>query len=166
MQKKASRKTFTNEILEFRVVDGDTVEVTLDLGYKLYHKTKIRLEKIDAPELHSSNPEEREAAKNVSKILNDMLALSMTSGALYFDCTEYDSDDRYGRILGNLYDTYTKRSIPKTLIQNGIVRFYDGKSARKPWTNEELKKITESCNNFISSGKINSLNNDYEHDWN
>ena len=73
MQKKASRKTFTNEILEFRVVDGDTVEVTLDLGYKLYHRTKIRLEKIDAPELRSVNPQEREAAKNVSKILNDKI---------------------------------------------------------------------------------------------
>lgn len=164
--KKSSKTVFTNEILWYRMVDGDTIEAMIDLGYKLYHTIKIRLEKVDAPELTSVNPIEREVAKKVSNLVDEMLTLSMASGTLYFDCVEFNKEDPYGRHVGNLYDTYTKRSISKTLLENKMARFYDGKSPRKAWTNEELTKILDACNVFKESGKINSVNNDYEHDWN
>ena len=57
-----------------KVVDGDTVDVTLDLGFKLYHKVRVRLSDYDAPETYRPKSSvEFEAGTKVKNFLKDLM---------------------------------------------------------------------------------------------
>lgn len=80
-----------------RVVDGDTVDITIDLGFSAFlHKQRIRLYGINTPELRSSNPDERVKAKEATERLKELLPKE------FIVRTTKDKRGKYGRILGTL----------------------------------------------------------------
>ena len=56
-----------------RVVDGDTVDVILDLGFSILHKCRVRLYGIDTPESRTRNKDEKIRGKLASKFLQDAI---------------------------------------------------------------------------------------------
>jgi micrococcal nuclease len=73
-----------------KVVDGDTVDVELDLGLSVYHRVKIRLYGINAPEMNT------DAGKIAKKALQDLLP----DGLVTKVTTIKDRKEKYGRYLG------------------------------------------------------------------
>ena len=81
-----------------RVVDGDTIDVILDLGFKILHKSRVRLFGIDTPESRTRNKDEKVRGKMASKFLQDSIA----SGNVVIRTELKDSRGKFGRGLGTV----------------------------------------------------------------
>ena len=82
-----------------RVVDGDTIDVILDLGFSVLHKCRVRLYGIDTPESRTRNKDEKARGKLAAKILED----SINNGKQVILRSKLkDSKGKYGRVLGEV----------------------------------------------------------------
>jgi len=80
-----------------RVVDGDTIDVILDLGFSILHKCRVRLYGIDTPESRTRDKDEKARGKLAVKFLKD----SITNGkTVVLQSKLKDSKGKYGRVLG------------------------------------------------------------------
>ena len=123
-------------IKEFaRVVDGDTVDLIIDLGFDILHKTRVRLHGINAPESRTRYLEEKERGLKAKERLNELLGIPFPEPD-----TEYVLKTRkkgkFGRYLGTIYkDTHDNHpegpgriNINTTLIEEGhAVEYFGGK---------------------------------------
>jgi micrococcal nuclease len=83
-----------------RVVDGDTLDIELDLGFEVKMKERVRLLGVDAPETYGRNatPEGALATDFVEKWVGDRAP----RGRFMYQSLKYDARDKYGRSLGLL----------------------------------------------------------------
>lgn len=110
-----------------KVVDGDTVDVDIDLGFGVWlNDQRIRLYGVDTPESRTRDLEEKKyglAAKAyVEKFLDDEWLMLKTE--------TYDAAGKFGRILGSLYRTtnYADQSVNEYLIEKYHAVPYYGQS--------------------------------------
>jgi len=82
-----------------RVVDGDTVDAEIDLGFKIFIKDRIRLMGIDTPESRTRNLQEKSWGKAASARLSELLAESDGNFTLV---TKVQKKGKFGRILGTI----------------------------------------------------------------
>lgn len=109
-----------------KVIDGDTVDVFIDLGFKIWHKDRLRLNGIDTPE--KNTPLGAELKKFLIENLEGKLVrLRVTK------------PDKYGRYLATIY-LNSDISINDQLIQAGLAKPYFGASKDGVWSDEELSK--------------------------
>ena len=101
-----------------RVVDGDTIDVTIDLGFSLYHKTRIRLAGINTPETRTRDLEEKAAGIRAK----DYLIKLIEEANLITLQTE--KTGKFGRYLGIVYADDV--DLNQTLINEGHATVYDG----------------------------------------
>ena len=101
-----------------KVIDGDTVDVLIDLGfYSTTHK-RIRMLDIDTDELRGGTKQTKERAKAAKLRLKDLF----TQGELYIR-TEMDATGKYGRLLGTFFiikEDGTVVNINKALVDEGF----------------------------------------------
>jgi micrococcal nuclease len=109
-----------------RCVDGDTVDLEIDLGFNIRIRERFRISGIDTPELNSSNPLERVAAKDATAYLSALLG----SGLLMVK-TEKDKREKYGRYLCTI-KMPDGHDVSDEMIKAGHARAYDG-GTRMPW---------------------------------
>ena len=110
-----------------RVVDGDTVDVDIDLGFGVWlHKERIRLYGIDTPESRTRDLEEKKYGNAAKKFLTGML--DDEAGILLK--TQKDAEGKFGRILGELWRTtnYADQSINDYLVEKHHAVSYYGQS--------------------------------------
>ena len=82
-----------------RVVDGDTIDVILDLGFSILHKCRVRLYGIDTPESRTRDKDEKVRGKLAAKFLED----SINNGTKVILRSKLkDSKGKYGRVLGEV----------------------------------------------------------------
>ena len=81
-----------------RVVDGDTIDVVLDLGFSVLYKSRVRLFGIDTPESRTRNKDEKARGKMASKYLED----AVNSGDVVIRTELKDSRGKFGRVLGTV----------------------------------------------------------------
>jgi micrococcal nuclease len=106
-----------NAILE-RVVDGDTVDVTLDLGFSVHlKKQRCRLAGIDTPESRTRNLEEKELGLKAKERLKELCVGSFKIQSL--------GKGKYGRILAIPY-TEDGQDICQMLVNEGHAVEYHG----------------------------------------
>ncbi len=109
-----------------RVVDGDTVDVALDLGFDIVYNNRIRLLGIDTPESRTRDLEEKKrglAAKDRVKAL-------CPKGSVVTVKTTKDGKGKFGRILGEIYVNGILQSINQLLIEEGhAVEYFGGKKS-------------------------------------
>ncbi len=128
------------------IVDGDTVDVDIDLGFGVWmHKQRIRLYGIDTPESRTRDLEEKKygiAAKDfLTGMLNDDNGITLK--------TYKDAEGKFGRILGELWRTtnYADKSINQYMIEKHHAVAYHGQSKEliedEHIKNRELVKIDE-----------------------
>ena len=89
-----------------RVVDGDTVDVTVDLGFKISYAIRIRLARINAPEI--STPEGIAARDYITTLLTPVVMI----------VTKKDSKDNYGRYLAEITNT-TGVDVNQAMLDSG-----------------------------------------------
>ena len=123
-----------------KVVDGDTIDVTIDLGFDLYKKERVRIAGVDTPEKRTRDLEEKELGLDATNWMKENL-----EGAI-------DGDDeltirtalkggvgQYGRLLGWLYVGDEEISLNELMIEEGYAWAYDGGTKQKNF--EELREI-------------------------
>ena len=115
------RKMFFEHIKVLNVVDGDTLDVEIDLGFSIKIKQRLRLLGLDTAELRSSDPELRAKALLAKNFLKDCL-IDKTNICLYTIKTE-----KYGRYLAEIYlkeEDATLTSVNDLLLDNGLAEVY------------------------------------------
>jgi|DEB0MinimDraft_10_1074344.scaffolds.fasta_scaffold57383_2 micrococcal nuclease len=100
-----------------RVVDGDTVDVMIDLGFDIWTKQRVRLLGIDAAETRTRDAEEKRMGLEAKEWLADRL------GAEAVLMTEYDSRGKYGRVLGTFYKDDV--NINQEMVDQGMAEVYE-----------------------------------------
>ncbi len=123
------------------VVDGDTLDCFLDLGFDAAYQHSVRLSGLDAPETHTQNTKDplELAAGNKTKIIVSLWTAAYFPAGLQLNSTVFD---KYGRSLGILSCPKVPQSLNDYLIVNKLVRTYAG-DAKKPWLPAELQAIID-----------------------
>jgi|TARA_R110000796_G_scaffold34102_1_gene88221 micrococcal nuclease len=134
-----------------RVVDGDTVDVVLDLGFSIDYRDRVRLMGIDTPESRTRNLVEKKLGLASKATLKELCILNKGNIILQ---TSKEGKGKFGRILGSLYvPALSNVSFNQLLIDEGHARPYYGGSKDElgEWTKEENcsyncqgKKLTKS----------------------
>lgn len=106
-----------------KVVDGDTIDVEIDLGFSITYSSRVRLAGIDTPESRTSDKAEKvfglEAKDRLKKLIDDAKSIVIKTEKL-------DSSEKYGRILGWLYLDGAEQSVNHALIADGYAWEYTG----------------------------------------
>lgn len=105
------------------VVDGDTIDVEIDLGFDISIFKRVRLAGIDTPESRTSDKAEKAFGLESKAKLKQMLSSATT---IVVKTEKPDSSEKYGRVLGWLYVDDNKVSINDTLIASGYAWSYLG----------------------------------------
>ena len=106
-----------------KVVDGDTIDIIIDLGFDLTKKERVRLAGIDTPESRTRDLEEKKYGFAAKEFLTKMLD---DEGGIILK-THRDAEGKFGRILGELWRTteYGDQSINQYLVdKHHAVRYY------------------------------------------
>ena len=110
-----------------RVVDGDTIDALIDVGFDIWIKKRIRYSGIDTWESRTRDLEEK--AKGLeAKARNKELLMEVSSKSGYFRLKSFGVG-KYGRVLGEIYieDSEGKQyNINETLISEGHAYVYEG----------------------------------------
>ncbi len=112
-----------NAVLD-RVIDGDTVDATIDLGFDTWKKTRIRFYGINTPESRTRDLEEKKRGLAAKDRLIEILKANDNKFVL-----QSYGVGKYGRCLGELFvETLGETSIQQTLINEGHgVAYFGGK---------------------------------------
>ena len=123
-----------------KVLDGDTIDVTIDLGFDLYKKERVRIAGVDTPEKRTRDLEEKElgidATNWLKKELEDVLA---GDDELIVRTELHGGVGKYGRLLGWLYVGDEQVSLNEQMIEQGYAWEYDGGTKQKDF--ETLREI-------------------------
>jgi len=123
-----------------RVVDGDTIDVTIDLGFDLYKKERVRVAGVDTPEKRTRNLEEKALGIDATNWIKDKLTGAVAGDDDLVIRTELvGGTGKYGRLLGWLYIGDNTISINEQMIAAGYAWDYDGGTKNKDF--EELREI-------------------------
>ena len=110
-----------------RVVDGDTIDVTIDLGFDLYKKERVRVAGVDTPEKRTRNLEEKALGIDATNWLKEKLESAVAGDNDLIIRTELDGGvGKYGRLLGWLYVGDSEVSLNEQMIAEGYAHSYDG----------------------------------------
>ena len=115
-----------------KVVDGDTIDIVIDLGFNLSKKERVRLAGIDTPESRTRDLKEKELGIEAKEFLERRLS----DGENLKVKTE--KDGKYGRMLGWIYISET--NINKEMVQRGYAWEYDGGKKEKDLNDLRLKR--------------------------
>ena len=106
-----------------RVVDGDTCDVVLDLGFDILYRCRVRLYGIDTPESRTRNKDEKVRGKLASAFLQE----AIDSGKkVVIETKLKDSKGKFGRVLGNVIVDGV--NINQALVDNYLAVAYFGQS--------------------------------------
>ena len=123
-----------------RVLDGDTIDVTIDLGFDLFKKERVRVAGVDTPEKRTRDLEEKELGIDATNWLKAKLEGAISGDDDLVIRTELVGGvGKYGRLLGWLYIGDGDLSLNEEMIQEGYAWAYDGGTKQKDF--EELREI-------------------------
>jgi micrococcal nuclease len=118
------------------VVDGDTIDVEIDLGFDISFSSRVRLAGIDTPESRTTDKAEKvlglEAKEYVKSKIKDAKEVIIKTEKM-------DSSEKYGRILGWVYLDGSKVSINEQMIAEGYAWGYLGDTKVKDF--QALAKV-------------------------
>jgi micrococcal nuclease len=105
------------------VVDGDTIDVLIDLGFDILFQSRVRLAGIDTPESRTKDLKEKalglESKEYLKKALKDAKSVVIKTEKM-------DSSEKYGRILGWVYINGDTVSLNDMMINDGYAWGYMG----------------------------------------
>jgi len=131
-----------------RVLDGDTIDVTIDLGFDLYKKERVRIAGVDTPEKRTRNLEEKELGIDATEWLKNKLKETLAGNDELSIRTELVGGvGKYGRLLGWLYVGDSQYSLNEQMITEGYAWEYDGGTKKKDF--EELRAIRRSHGTLV-----------------
>ncbi len=126
-----------------KVLDGDTIDVTIDLGFDLFKKERVRVAGVDTPEKRTRDLEEKELGIHATNWLKEKLEDVLAGDDELIVRTElHGGVGKYGRLLGWLYIGDEQLSLNEKMIDEGYAWAYDGGTKQKNF--EDLREIRRS----------------------
>ena len=133
-----------------KVLDGDTIDVTIDLGFDLYKKERVRIAGVDTPEKRTRNLEEKALGVDATNWLKKQLEDTIKGDEELTVRTELvGGTGKYGRLLGWLYVGDDTVSLNEQMITQGYAHAYDG--GTKDMNLEALRVIRRKFGTLIES---------------
>jgi len=130
------------------VLDGDTLDVLIDLGFDLYKKERVRVAGVDTPEKRTRNLEEKALGKDATEWLKTHLESTLAGDDELSVRTELVGGvGKYGRLLGWLYVGDESVSLNEQMIEEGYAWEYDGGTKQKNF--EELREIRRAHGTLV-----------------
>jgi micrococcal nuclease len=124
------------------IVDGDTIDVLIDLGFDILFQSRVRLAGIDTPESRTKDLKEKALGLESKEYLKKQLK---DAKSVIIKTEKMDSSEKYGRILGWVYVNGDTVSLNDKMINDGYAWGYLGDTKVKDF--EVLKKAR------VKSGK-------------
>jgi micrococcal nuclease len=106
-----------------KVVDGDTIDVTLDMGFDILYQQRVRLFGIDTPESRTRDKEEKKYGLLSKYFLKDALS---NGKKITIKTYKGDETGKFGRILGDVW--IDGKSINQTMCDKGYAVAYYGQN--------------------------------------
>ena len=123
-----------------KVVDGDTIDVVIDLGFDIYKHERVRIAGIDTPEKRTRDLEEKALGIDATNWLKEKLTSTINgSDELSIRTELVGGVGKYGRLLGWLYIGDSNVSLNEKMIEEGYAWSYDGGTKQKNF--EDLRVI-------------------------
>jgi micrococcal nuclease len=111
-----------------KVVDGDTIDVDIDLGFDISFSSRVRLAGIDTPESRTTDKVEKTLGLESKEYLKKAIDASKT---VVIKTEKMDSSEKYGRILGWVFLDGSEVSINQKMINEGYAWGYMGETKVK-----------------------------------
>ena len=130
------------------MLDGDTIDVTIDLGFDLYKKERVRVAGVDTPEKRTRDLEEKALGIDATNWLKEKLEGAISGDDELAVRTELVGGmGKYGRLLGWLYIGDAELSLNEQMIAEGYAWEYDGGTKQKNF--EELREIRRAHGTLV-----------------
>ena len=105
------------------VIDGDTVDLSIDLGFNIHHKVRVRLYGVDTPESRTKNELEKAAGLKSKEFVKSWFDANLNVVIQ----TIKDKNEKYGRILAKVYaDENKSKCLNEELVSSGFAKAYFG----------------------------------------
>lgn len=131
-----------------KVLDGDTIDVTIDLGFDLYKKERVRIAGVDTPEKRTRDLEEKALGIDATNWLKEKLKAGVDGDDDLTIRTELVGGvGKYGRLLGWLYIGDAELSLNEQMITEGYAWEYDGGTKNKDF--DELREIRKDRGTLV-----------------
>lgn len=106
-----------------KVIDGDTIDLMIDLGFNIHNRIRVRLYGVDTPESRTTNTVEKAAGLKAKEFTHDW----MEANPNVVIQTLKDKNEKYGRILANIYtDDNKTKCLNEELVSGGWAKAYFG----------------------------------------
>ena len=132
-----------------KVLDGDTIDVLIDLGFDLFKKERVRIAGVDTPEKRTRDLEEKalgiDATNWLKKKLEDTIAGD--GDELTIRTELVGGTGKYGRLLGWRYINEDAVSLNEQMITEGYAWAYDGGTKQKNF--ESLREIRRTFGSLV-----------------
>ena len=132
-----------------KVLDGDTIDVLIDLGFDLFKKERVRIAGVDTPEKRTRDLEEKalgiDATNWLKKKLEDTIAGD--GDELTIRTELVGGTGKYGRLLGWLYINEDAISLNEQMITEVYAWAYDGGTKQKDF--EQLREIRRTFGSLV-----------------
>ena len=141
----ADRDPYIYRIKEIhKIVDGDTIDASIDLGFSISLEKRIRLAGVDTPESRTTDLKEKAMGLESKEWLKKKL-----EGAkdIIIKTELPDSTEKYGRIIGHLFINGEATSLNNQMIAEGYAWEYSGGTKVKDF--EKLKQIRKSKGTLV-----------------
>jgi len=120
-----------------KVVDGDTIDADIDLGFDISLTKRIRLAGVDTPESRTADANE----KKYGLESKEWLKKKVEGAKNILIKTELpDSTEKYGRIIGHLFINDQDTSLNDQMIVEGYAWSYDGGTKQKNFAELDAKR--------------------------
>ncbi len=114
-----------------KIVDGDTIDVDIDLGFDISFSSRVRLAGIDTPESRTSDKLEKSLGLESKAYLKSAIEAAKT---VVIKTEKMDSSEKYGRILGWVFLDGSDVSINQKMIDDGYAWGYMGETKIKDFS--------------------------------
>jgi len=129
---------FSYKAIVEKAVDGDTLDLSIDLGFNIWHRLRVRMIGVDTPEKWFP----------YGKVVKEYVTKLLVGKTIIIDT---EKPDNYGRYLVEVRLSGFRDTFNQHLIDQGMAKAYGGASRTGLWTSEELDQTThwllEAMNN-------------------
>jgi micrococcal nuclease len=121
------------------VIDGDTIDVVIDLGFDIFTNRRVRLAGIDTPESRTTDLNEKKFGMEAKEYLKHLLG---NASNVVIKTLATDVNEKYGRVLGQVYIESSTMSVNDLLVSHGYAWSYDGGAKVKDYGALLAKRMT------------------------
>jgi len=124
-----------------RVVDGDTIDASIDLGFDIALEKRIRLAGVDTPESRTSDANEKKYGLESKEWLKHKVENAKN---ILIKTELPDSTEKYGRIIGHLFINDQESSLNDQMVVEGYAWEYSGGTKKKNFVELDVKRTRNS----------------------